>query len=50
MVLPLFHRPFLAGTEEIAEAVEVFLHDDADALRVERRVGELAVVGLVVGL
>ena len=29
--------------EEIAEAVEVALHDESDALRVERRAGEVAV-------
>ena len=29
--------------KEIAEAVEVALHDESDALRVERRAGEVAV-------
>ena len=40
----------LTAMEEIAEAVEVALHDESDALRVERGTGEVAVVGLVVDL
>ena len=36
--------------EEVAEAVEVFLHDDAEALGVERRLGEVTVVGLIIDL
>ena len=38
------------GGKEVAEAVEVLFHDEADALGVERRSGEVAVVGLVVNL
>ena len=34
--------------EQIAETVEVLLEDEADALRIERVAGEIAVVGLVV--
>lgn len=40
----------LLGGEEVAETVEVFLHDDAEALGVEGRLGEVTVVGLVVDL
>ena len=40
----------LLGGEEVAETVEVFLHDDAETLGVERRLGEVTVVGLVVDL
>ena len=40
----------LLGGKEVAETVEVFLHDDAEALGVERRLGEVTVVGHVVHL
>ena len=36
--------------EEVADAVEVAFHDESDALGVERRAGEVAVVGLVIDL
>ena len=38
------------GVEEVVPAAEVFLHDDTDALGVERGAGEVSVVGLVVDL
>ena len=44
---PLF---LLLPAEEVAQAVEVFLHDDAYALGVHGGTGEVAVVGLVVDL
>ena len=49
LFLTLFLLARLRG-EEVAEAVEVLLHDDAEALGVERRLGEVTIVGLVIDL
>ena len=38
----------LFDAEEIAEAVEVFLHDEAETLRVQTVARKIAVVGLIV--
>ena len=40
----------LYAEEDFTETVEIALELDADALGVERRLGEVAVVGLIVGL
>ena len=50
---PLFGFLFLFllllfDAEEIAEAVEVFLHDEAETLRVQTVARKIAVVGLIV--
>ena len=46
----VFVLALLLDREEVAKSVEVFLHDETDALGVERRLGEITVVGLVVHL
>ena len=53
MTHPLFGFLFLFllllfDAEEIAEAVEVFLHDEAETLRVQTVARKIAVVGLIV--
>ena len=44
----LFSYFFFFDAEEIAEAVEVFLHDEAETLRVQTVARKIAVVGLIV--
>ena len=44
----LFLLLLLFDAEEIAEAVEVFLHDETEALRVQTVARKIAVVGLIV--
>ena len=44
----LFHLLLLFDAEEIAEAVEVFLHDETETLRVQTVARKIAVVGLIV--
>ena len=39
-----------ARSKEVAKAVEILFHDDTDTLGVQARLGEIAVVGLVIHL
>jgi hypothetical protein len=46
-----FNFPLLfLGREEVGESIEVFLHNDANALGVQRRFGKIAIIRLVVHL
>ena len=47
-LLFLFLLLLLFDAEEIAEAVEVFLHDETETLRVQTVARKIAVVGLIV--
>ena len=45
-----FHFSLLFDSKKIANAVKIFFQDNAKTLRVQRRFGEVAVVGLIVNL